>query len=99
VIAMMWSDNGSWGGGGWWLFGGIFMLFCMWMMFRMMSHGGRHGSHGHHGFDTGYQRERGSGRPEQILAERFARGEIDVEEYDRRLGVLRQGSDGADAAT
>jgi putative membrane protein len=27
--------------------------------------------------------------PEQILAERFARGEIDDEEYRRRLEVLR----------
>jgi putative membrane protein len=30
--------------------------------------------------------------PEQLLAERFARGEIDEEEYGRRLSVLR--SDG-----
>jgi putative membrane protein len=29
--------------------------------------------------------------PEQILAERFARGEIDEEEYRRRLSVLRTG--------
>ncbi len=27
--------------------------------------------------------------PEQILAERFARGDIDEEEYQRRLGILR----------
>jgi putative membrane protein len=27
--------------------------------------------------------------PERILAERFARGEIDEEEYQRRLGILR----------
>jgi putative membrane protein len=27
--------------------------------------------------------------PEQILAERFAKGEIDEEEYQRRLEVLR----------
>jgi putative membrane protein len=27
--------------------------------------------------------------PEQILAERFARGDIDEEEYRRRLGILR----------
>jgi putative membrane protein len=27
--------------------------------------------------------------PEQLLAERFARGEIDEEEYRRRLSVLR----------
>ncbi|AVV47910.1 hypothetical protein C6376_35860 [Streptomyces sp. P3] len=29
--------------------------------------------------------------PQQILAERFARGEIDEEEYRRRLGVLHVG--------
>ncbi|MET8130585.1 SHOCT domain-containing protein [Streptomyces sp. NPDC005251] len=29
--------------------------------------------------------------PEQLLAERFARGEIDEEEYCRRLTVLRPG--------
>ncbi|MCX3062185.1 SHOCT domain-containing protein [Streptomyces beihaiensis] len=28
-------------------------------------------------------------RPEQLLAERFARGEIDEDEYKRRLAVLR----------
>ena len=27
--------------------------------------------------------------PEQLLAERYARGEIDEEEYRRRLGTLR----------
>lgn len=32
--------------------------------------------------------------PEQLLAERFARGEIDEEEYRRRLQVLR--AEGAD---
>ncbi|WP_454385834.1 SHOCT domain-containing protein [Streptomyces sp. JNUCC 63] len=30
--------------------------------------------------------------PEQLLAERFARGEIDEDEYRRRLDVLRQNS-------
>ncbi|MGW0082792.1 SHOCT domain-containing protein [Streptomyces sp. NPDC003393] len=36
----------------------------------------------------------GTGRPtpEQVLAERFARGEIDEDEYRRRLDVLQQGS-------
>lgn len=33
----------------------------------------------------------GSG-PEQVLAERFARGEIDEDEYRRRLAVLREDS-------
>lgn len=30
--------------------------------------------------------------PEQLLAERFARGEVDEDEYRRRLAVLRQDS-------
>ncbi len=30
--------------------------------------------------------------PEQLLAERFARGEIDEHEYHQRLEVLRNGS-------
>ncbi len=32
-----------------------------------------------------------SATPEQLLAERFARGEIDEDEYRRRLEVLRTG--------
>ncbi|MFI0716705.1 SHOCT domain-containing protein [Streptomyces inhibens] len=32
---------------------------------------------------------RGGPTPEQILAERYARGEIDEEEYQRRLATLR----------
>ena len=31
----------------------------------------------------------GTDRPEQVLAERFARGEIDAEEYQRRRALLR----------
>jgi putative membrane protein len=34
--------------------------------------------------------------PEQFLAARFARGEIDEDEYQRRLAVLRETSQGAD---
>ena len=30
--------------------------------------------------------------PERVLADRYARGEIDDEEYRRRLGTLRGGS-------
>ncbi|TDT97372.1 putative membrane protein [Streptomyces sp. 846.5] len=34
--------------------------------------------------------------PEQLLAERFARGEIDVEEYRQRMDVLRETRSRAD---
>lgn len=33
----------------------------------------------------------GTSGPERILAERFARGEIDEQEYQQRLQILRRG--------
>ncbi len=42
--------------------------------------------------DHGRVQDRGAGRvddPERILAERFARGEIDADEYQQRRDVLR----------
>ncbi|BDM69359.1 hypothetical protein HEK616_28460 [Streptomyces nigrescens] len=38
---------------------------------------------------NGHPAPRGGPSPEQILAERYARGEIDEEEYHRRLATLR----------
>ncbi len=40
---------------------------------------------------TGYGRAPDRPDAERLLAERYARGEIDEEEYRRRLSVLRQG--------
>jgi putative membrane protein len=34
------------------------------------------------------RRDRGRSSPEKLLAERFARGEIDADEYSRRRDVL-----------
>jgi uncharacterized membrane protein len=72
---MMWG----WGAGWWWLVGAGFMVICMVMMGRMMGHG--HSGHGGHG---------PSGDPERTLADRLARGEIDVEEYHHLLETLRR---------
>lgn len=77
---MMWS-NGSWG---WWLLALPLVIVCMAMMIRMMGHG--HGSHDAHTRESDAHR---AGGPERILAERLARGEIDTEEYERRLAALR----------
>lgn len=69
----------GWGTGWWWLVGAGFMVLCMVMMVRMMGHGpSGHGGHGR------------SDDPERTLANRLARGEIDVEEYHRRLETLRR---------
>ena len=74
---MMWG----WGAG-WWLVGAGFMVLCMLMMGRMMGGmGHRQSGHGGHGR---------SDDPERTLADRLARGEIDVEEYQRLLEALRR---------
>ena len=78
---MMWNGDGSWV---WWGPGLLFMTICVVMMVRMMSHG--HGSHGSH---TAESHEHRPDRATRILAERLARGEIDTEEYERRLAALR----------
>lgn len=80
---MMW-------GSGWWILGAVFMVFCIVMMSRMMSHGAAgHGDHAHGGTGRG---DRADGGPdaERTLANRLARGEIDVEEYERLLETIRR---------
>ncbi len=69
-------------GSGWWLVGAAFMVFCMVMMVRMMAMG-----HSGHGGDSGHG---GRDEPERTLADRLAKGEIDVEEYERLLEALRR---------
>ena len=81
---MMWNGDGSWG---WWWLALPLMIMCIIMMGRMMGHGHGHrqGSHETHGGRTAGD---GSGA-KRILAERLARGEIDIAEYERRLAVLQ----------
>ena len=78
---MMWG----WGAG-WWLVGAVFMVICMVMMGRMMGHG--HSAHG------GHDR---SDEPERTLADRLAKGEINVEEYRRLLETLQRTDHSASA--
>jgi len=76
-----------WGGeGGWWIVGVLVMVICVYLMVRMMSHGGA----GHGGGLPG----NGSRHPDarDILAERFARGEISEDEFEERRRVLERGS-------
>lgn len=71
---MMWGSE-------WWLVGVVMMIVCVVMMLRMMGHG-----HGGHSQGT---HEEGRGA-EDVLADRLARGEIEVDEYERLLEVLRR---------
>ena len=79
---------GEWGDGFWWpfmlvrlLLWGVFLSLLVWFAVRVFSRG------------------RGDARPgatrdsaEEILRERFARGEINAEEYERSLEILRTGT-------
>lgn len=76
---MMWWPGGGWGWGG-----GLVMAFVMlafwglliWTVVMLVRH-------------TSGQRGTGP-TPEEVLAERFARGEIDEDEYQKRRDVLRR---------
>ena len=86
----MWWSNGSWGHG-WWpgvMVMGVFMVICMVMMARMMSHA-MPGSH------TGESERHGPDVPERILAQRLASGEIDVGEYERLRDALQRPANSA----
>ena len=78
-MTMMW-----WGGGGWWVLGAVVMVACMYFMGRMMmGHGGS--EHGDHTRSDNPVATKGS---VEILAERFARGEISQEEFEQGKKVL-----------
>ena len=68
------------------MIGALVIVACIFMMGRMMmGHGGSgHGSHG----DFENQSNRSA---RDILAERFARGEISEEEFEQRRRVLEHG--------
>lgn len=78
IASEMVGHGAGWGPGGWWP---IFPLFwaLLWgavivALFR---------------FRRAYGTDRGRSA-EDVLAERYARGEITVEEYRERLGVLKE---------
>ncbi|MFF0131719.1 SHOCT domain-containing protein [Streptomyces mirabilis] len=90
---MMWY-GGGWGWGGW-----FFMAIFMVLFWALVIAGivalvryftGNH--HGHQGDPPSSSGESGWGgtRAEDLVAERFARGEIEEDEYKRRLALLRE---------
>ncbi|MFZ0903099.1 MAG: SHOCT domain-containing protein [Mycobacterium sp.] len=88
VSMMMMMDDGHWGWGSWILTTGTTIVFwalvitAVVLLARyLLSLSQRPAGTTHAG---------GAGNAEQVLAERYARGEIDDEEYQRRLGLLRQ---------
>ncbi|MFI9626030.1 SHOCT domain-containing protein [Streptomyces sp. NPDC052042] len=86
---MMWY--GGWGWGGWFLMAVVTVVFWALLIAGAvaLTHyvtGGRGRRPGPPPGEAGW----GGRRAEDLLAERFARGEIDDEEYRRRLTVLRE---------
>ncbi len=88
VSMMMMMDDGRWGWGSWILTTGTTIVFwalvvtAVVLLARyLLSLSQR---------PAGTTRAGGAGNAEQVLAERYARGEIDDDEYQRRLGLLRQ---------
>ena len=78
-----------WGGGGWWVVGALVMVGCIFLMGRMMM---GHGGSGHEDH-SGTEHHGGTRSAVEILAERFARGEISQEEFEQRKRVLEGSSD------
>jgi putative membrane protein len=83
LIAMMWGYGWGWG---YWLGMGVTMvLFWGLVIIGIVALVRYIGST----WDTGRPpRETGPARPEEVLAQRYARGEIDDDEYMRRRELL-----------
>ena len=67
------------------MFGGLVVVVCMLLMGRMMMD---HGASDHGGHGGSEDQKKRSAR--EILAERFARGEISEEEFEQRMRVLER---------
>ena len=82
---MRWNNGMHNGGGaGWWLFMAVMMVFvaaAVWLIVTFV----RHNPSPPH--PPGSTTERPG--PDDILHERLARGEIDVDEYHQRIDALR----------
>lgn len=88
---MMWWDDGGWGASGWILmslmmvaFWGGLIALVVWLVQNVRS-------------DTNPGLSAGSpnDRADEVMAERFARGEIDEDEFQRRRDLLHPGGGGS----
>jgi putative membrane protein len=93
---MMWY-GGGWGWGGWFAMAVIMVFFWALVIAGIagivaLVHYLTGARQGHQSGQPPSPGEPGSGsrRAEDLLAERFARGEIDEDEYKRRLALLRE---------
>lgn len=87
-ISMMMMDDGQWGWGSWILTTGAMIVFWALVITAVVLVARYLVSLSQR--PTGTTRAAGTTSAEQVLAERYARGEIDDDEYRRRLTLLRQ---------
>lgn len=71
---------------GGWLLGFLFVCFLGMIVFRFLYSGS-----GHHGMGWGMHRMGGPMDAEEIIRQRYARGEITKEQFDQMLRDLRYG--------
>ncbi len=86
-----WDGMGGWGMGGWGLLFGVLLLAGLVILIVLVVRvvgGGVRQDRGGTPSDPYGRPDSGPGRARQILAERYARGEIDTEEYHDRLQNL-----------
>ena len=88
VLAQMMNGDGMDGAGWWWIWvvGGVVVIALLTVLVVEITR--RNGR----GYDSGpvHPRASASGSDaEEVLAARFARGEIDAEEFEHRRAVLR----------
>jgi putative membrane protein len=84
---MMMMDDGHWGWGSWLLTTGITVVFWALVITAVVLLARYLLSLSQRPAGT---RAVGASSAEQVLAERYARGEIDDDEYKRRLALLRK---------
>jgi putative membrane protein len=81
---MYWNGSDAWGWFGMSLGMLLFVILLTALVFTLVRALGHHGP-----ADDGHTSPTVGRPPEQVLAERFARGEIDETEYRKRLATLR----------
>jgi putative membrane protein len=85
----MWYDHGI-TGYGWVLMTVSMLVFWALLIAALVVLVRTLGRRNQNGANPGLTQSGGPSAAERLLAERFARGEIDEDEYQRRLTVLRQ---------
>jgi putative membrane protein len=91
---MYWRHNGGMGlgPGGWVLMAvgmALFWAVVVVLLFALVRYANR-APHHHDHVHTPFASQPSAQSAEQVLAERFARGDIDEDEYRRRLRTLRE---------